>query len=78
MKTILVADPRFAVQNYLEWALQEQGYGVDGPPDLVVTSDSPTARFWSRLGVPVVTYLVGDEFDLPGLLTSVGTLLPNP
>ena len=57
MKTILVTDPRQPIQELLEQVLTRQGYDVAGPaPDLVLTPDETTARFWSRRGVPVWNY----------------------
>jgi hypothetical protein len=45
-KTVLVADARQPVQDFLERLLAEHGYGVTGPePDLVLTPDAGTARF---------------------------------
>ena len=59
MKTILVVDPRFAVQNYSEWALREQGYDVAGQPNRVLTSDGVAVRYWPRQGVPAVCQIEG-------------------
>jgi hypothetical protein len=57
MKTILVADPRLALQESLAYALASHGYDVTGPePDLVLTPDDGTARFWAKRGVPVYGY----------------------
>jgi hypothetical protein len=68
MKTILVADPRKAVQDFLERVLAEHVYDVAGPqPDLVLTPDDGTAPFWAKRGVPVYSY----EYDEPLVLAEV-------
>lgn len=72
MKTILVTDPRQQMQGFLEQVLTERGYDVLGQsPDLVLTPDDSTARFWSRRGVPVYSY----EYDEPILLDELMTLV---
>jgi len=76
VKAILVTDPRRDVQERLERVLSEHGYDVAGPePDMVLTPDDGTARFWSRRGVPVYSYDYDEPMDLPGLLAMVRQIL---
>jgi hypothetical protein len=54
VRAILATGPRKAVQAFLAQLLAAQGDDVTGPePDLVLTPDGGTARFWSKRGVPV-------------------------
>jgi hypothetical protein len=76
VKTILVTDPRQAVQESLVYALANHGYDVTGPePDLVLTPDDATARFWSRRGVPVYRYVDDEPLVLEEVLALVAQLL---
>ncbi len=47
MTTILVAAPRQAFQTQLEQAVEDYGFATSGSPDLVLTPDTMTAKFWS-------------------------------
>jgi hypothetical protein len=73
MTAVLVADPRPMAQAFLERVLADRGYAVEGPPDLVLTPEGATIRFWARRGIPVVAYHADDELDLDDLLAHVGT-----
>lgn len=76
MKTILVTDPRQSVQEFLEQVLAERGYDVTGPqPDLVLTPDDSTARFWSKRQVPVYNYDYDEPLDRAELMALVEHLL---
>jgi hypothetical protein len=75
-KTILVTDPRRDVQDFLEEILAQHGYDVTGPaPDLVLTPDDGTARFWAKRGVPVYSYEYDEPLAVPDLLSLVAQLL---
>jgi hypothetical protein len=78
MTTILVADPRLTVQEFLEQLLTEQGYAVHGEPDLVLTTQRTTAWFWGHKGVPVVVYDKDETIDVNDLMATVGEALQSP
>ncbi len=78
MTTIRVVDARLTVQEFLEHLLTEQGYEVNGEPDLVLTTQRTTAWFWSRKGVPVAVYDKDETIDVNEIMAKVGELLHNP
>jgi len=73
--TILVADPRQAFQEQIERAVQDYGFATEGQPDVVLTPDSATARFWSRRKVLVVLYEYEDSVDVAGLMVTAMALV---
>jgi len=73
--TIFVADPRQAFQEHIERAVEDYGFATSGVPDLVLTPDSTTAKFWSRKNVPVLLYDFGDTIDITGLMVIVFAVL---
>jgi len=77
MTTIRVVDARLTVQEFLEHLLTEQGYEVNGEPDLVLTTQRTTAWFWGRQGVPVVVYDKDETIDVNDIMAKVGAALHN-
>ncbi len=75
MTTIRVVDSRLTVQEFLEQVLTEQGYDVHGAPDLVLTCQAFTTRFWSRTGIPVVVYEKDQTIDVNEIMAKVGDAL---
>jgi hypothetical protein len=82
MTTVRVVDPRLTVQELLEKLLTEQGYDIQGEPDLVLTTQRTTAWFWGRKGVPVVVYEKDQTIDVNDIMAKVGEALqaaaPSP
>ena len=77
MTTIRVVDSRLTIQEFLEQLLTEQGYDVQGEPDLVLTTQRTTAWFWDRTGVPVVVYDKDETIDVNDIMAKVGEALHN-
>ncbi len=75
MTTILVADPRQGFHEQIEQAVEDDGFATSGHPDVVLTPDTMTAKFWSRRKVPVVMYEYEDHVDVAGLMVTVLAML---
>jgi len=75
MTTILVADPRLAFQEQIERTVEDYGFTTSGSPDVVLTPDTMTAKFWSRQKVLVVLYEYEDHVDVAGLMVTVMAML---
>jgi hypothetical protein len=75
MTTIRVVDPRLTVQEFLEQVLTEQEYDNHGEPDLVLTCQGFTTRFWNRNGIPVINYDKDETIDVNDIMARVGVAL---